>query len=83
MEFLLILCLIGSKNNLMLLKQKLLKQRRWVRILVISSKLSELSLCFPLRQSSSSSPPGIKLEEHETIVAFSEEGLGLLVSIQA
>lgn len=50
---------------------------------MISSELLELFLCFPLRQSSSSSPPGVKLEGHETIVAFSEEGLGVLVSIRA
>lgn len=54
-----------------------------VRILVVSSKLSALSLCFPSRQSSSSSPRGVKLEGHETIVAFSEEGLGMLVSVRA
>lgn len=48
---------------------------------MISSKLLDLSFCFPQRQSSSSSPPGVKLEGHKTIVAFSEEGLGMLVSV--
>lgn len=50
---------------------------------MILSKLSDLSLCFPLRQSSSSSPPGVKLEGQETTVAFSEEGLAVLVPIPA
>lgn len=48
---------------------------------MISSKLLDLFLCFLLSQSSSFSPPGVKLEGHETIVAFSEEGLGVLVSV--
>lgn len=48
---------------------------------MINSKLSDFFLCFPLRQDSSSSAPGVKLEAHETIVAFSEEGAGVNLNL--
>lgn len=58
---------MGSKNNLTLLKPEKVSE---------DPSLHTLLQCFPLRQSSSSSPAGVKLEGQETTVAFSRGGVG-------